>query len=109
MVCTALADEGFDVVGAPDGYQALRVVADGRPDVILLDLGLPFMDGVAFVEHWRDRVPPEERVPIVAVSALPHGDRIAHEARVDEFLAKPLDVEQLVLTVQRLTGGAAVR
>ncbi len=102
MISTALSDEGFEVLTAQDGYHALRIVAAGRPDLIVLDFGLPLLDGPSFALQWRERVPPEQHVPIIGISGLPNGADLARHSKVDEFLAKPLDLDVLVGTVTRL-------
>ncbi|HET8569876.1 MAG TPA: response regulator [Candidatus Limnocylindria bacterium] len=95
----ALRDEGFDVLTAHDGHHALRVVAAGRPDLILLDFGLPVLSGEAFAAEWRHRRP-SDRIPIIGISALPDGASIARRLELDGFLAKPLDVEQVIAAVR---------
>lgn len=102
MISTALIDEGFEVLTAQDGFDALRIVAAGRPDLIVLDFGLPLLDGPSFAAQWRERVPPEQHVPIVGISGLPNGAELARHTGVDEFLAKPLDLDVLVGAVRRL-------
>ena len=101
MITTALGDEGFEVLAAHDGYHALRIVASGRPDVIVLDFGLPHLDGPTFAEQWRNRMPPDQQVPIVGMSGLPNGPEIARRSKVNEFLPKPLDLDALVEAVVR--------
>lgn len=102
MISTALGDEGFEVLTARDGYHALRIVAAGRPDLIVLDFGLPLLDGPSFAAQWRERFPPERHVPIIGISGLPNGAALARHSKIDEFLAKPLDLDVLVGTVRRL-------
>lgn len=101
MIATALGDEGFEVLTAHDGYHALRIVASGRPDVIVLDFGLPHLDGPSFAEQWRTRFPPDRQVPIVGMSGLPNGPELARQSQVNEFLPKPLDLDALVEAVAR--------
>lgn len=57
MLREALSDEGFDVITAHDGAHALRTVAAGRPDAIVLDFDLPELSGPDAVEEWRTRRP----------------------------------------------------
>ncbi len=68
----------------------------------MLDFGLPLLDGPSFGLQWRERVPPEQHVPIIGISGLPNGADLARHSKVDEFLAKPLDLDVLVGTVRRL-------
>lgn len=71
-----LNDEGFAVESALDGQEALGVAAAGGIDIIVLDLGLPVLDGMAFADIWRSH-PGRARVPIVATSGLPQGEALA--------------------------------
>ena len=89
-----LSDEGFLVESALDGQEALGVAAGGGVDIIVLDLALPVLDGMAFADIWRRR-PGSERVPIVAMSVLPHGDEIAAGFGAAAFRQKPLDLAAL--------------
>jgi DNA-binding response OmpR family regulator len=94
MVSWALADEGYRVVEAGNGRDAFAAVQRDSPDAILLDLGMPVMDGWTFVRECRDaRVC--DGVPIVVMSA---GHRAGEATRIGvaDFLAKPFDVEVLL-------------
>jgi CheY-like chemotaxis protein len=107
-----LSDEGFSVESALDGQEALGVAAGGGLDIIVLDLMLPVLDGAAFADIWRTR-PGGERVPIVAMSGLPHGDVIAAEFGAAAFRSKPVDLAALADLLRTTAGqsepGAAVR
>lgn len=89
-----LGDDGFDVFGAHDGEHALRLAAAGDPDVILLDISLPRLDGTEFVERWRARMGPGTP-PIVAMSGRTEGAELARQFGAAEFLPKPLDLAEL--------------
>src|ERR1700687_4180315 len=74
LVSEVLRDDGYDVREATNGVEALDRLRDARPDLIVLDLMMPVMDGWAFVEELR-RKPGCGAVPIVVTSAshdLPH-------------------------------------
>ncbi|MGH2471765.1 MAG: response regulator [Candidatus Limnocylindria bacterium] len=89
-----LSDEGFSVESALDGQEALGVAAGGGLDIIVLDLGLPVLDGMAFADIWRKH-PGSERVPIVAMSGLPRGAEIAAGFGAAAFRSKPVDLAAL--------------
>jgi len=89
-----LSDEGFSVESALDGQEALGLAAGGGLDIIVLDLGLPLLDGAAFADIWR-KSPRSERVPIVAMSGLPGGEEIAAGLGAAAFRSKPLDLGAL--------------
>src|SRR5256885_11929563 len=69
-IVEALRDEGYEVIAAQDGSHALRLACAVEPEGVVLDLGLPFMDGPAFVTEWRARaaVP---GTPIIVMSGRP--------------------------------------
>jgi PAS domain S-box-containing protein len=98
---------GFEVSEAYDGVQALEVVEADLPDLILLDLQMPRMDGRTTMRRLRER---EEtrNVPIIVLSAHPVRDDAERAQMVGlgvrEFLNKPVTIEQLVAEVQRHLG-----
>ncbi len=88
--------EGYDVDSAPDGTQGLARAREGHPDVILLDLMMPVMDGWTFRdEQKRDRS--IAGIPVVVVSAL--GER--EDIDATDFVPKPCDLEVVLGTVRR--------
>jgi DNA-binding response OmpR family regulator len=100
-VAEALSYEGYEVVTAGDGAEALRVCRRDHPDVILLDLMMPGMNGWDFRRTQRV----EEgisAIPVVVVSALGRVGTIDATA----FLPKPFSLDELLATVRRLGGPA---
>ena len=103
----ALAAEGAQVVTAPDGPTALSRAETSPPDVALLDLGLPVMDGFELAGLLRARWP---RLPLIALSGYGDADDFAR-TRVAGFaahLVKPVDLERLLSALRALGGGARV-
>jgi len=90
----ALGQEGFDVRSAGDGQQALALVRDWQPDVIVLDVMLPKIDGISLVPMFRRLT----EAPIVMLSAKGDvSDRVeglTHGA--DDYLSKPFEIAELV-------------
>jgi len=89
-------------VVADDGQQALAAVAHERPDVILLDLMMPVMDGLTLARRLKGD-PATAGIPIVALTALARtqDERLAMDAGCDAFIAKPFDLEDVERVVRR--------
>lgn len=92
----ALEDQGFRILEAADGAQAVRVAARERPEVILMDLSLPVLDGLAATEQIRADPALRDTV-IVAVTAHHEQDYRARAlaAGCDAFVTKPVDFDWL--------------
>src|SRR5690348_13478387 len=98
LVRTYLERDGFRVVSAGDGRSALDLFKQARPALIVLDLMLPELDGLALMRIVRER----SRVPIVMLSARGTvADRVLgiHEG-ADDYLAKPFSPAELVVRVK---------
>jgi CheY-like chemotaxis protein len=103
LITVNLELEGFEVVPATDGQDALDQVATAKPDVVTLDVMMPRMDGWETAEKLRAN-PETAAIKIVLISAraqeadLQRGDRIG----VDAYLTKPFDPDELIGVVRRL-------
>jgi two-component system KDP operon response regulator KdpE len=97
-VAANLAAHGYEVRQAPSGEDALRLWELGRPDLILLDLGLPGIDGLAVVRHLRR----EATTPIIILSARDQErDKVpALDAGADDYLTKPFGMAELLARVR---------
>jgi CheY-like chemotaxis protein len=100
-VCDILEGEGYRVARARPGAEALERVDAERPAVILLDLMMPVMDGLAFAEALRAR--PETAAPVVVISADGNPQR-AEAVRAQGYLSKPFDIDALLAQVAALAG-----
>lgn len=103
MMRKLLEISGYQVVEAINGREAVEVAARVHPQIILMDLSLPFIDGLAATRRIRS-LPGMGDVPIVAVSAHDSADfhHEALEAGCDAYITKPIDYPQLEDTVNRL-------
>jgi two-component system, cell cycle response regulator DivK len=98
-----LAMLGYRVLEAENGQEALEIARLDCPDLILMDLGLPVVDGFAAARAIRE-VAELCKVPIVAITAY-HTlgfEEAAREAGCDEYLIKPIDFDRLENTMLRL-------
>ncbi|MBI3964967.1 MAG: response regulator [Chloroflexi bacterium] len=95
----ALVSEGYEVRTAPHGAAALRVVANEQPDVILLDMRMPVMDGWEFARVYRET--PGPHAPIITVTAASDARAWAAEIGAAGVLAKPFDIQDLITVVDQ--------
>jgi CheY-like chemotaxis protein len=99
-VSDILEGEGYRVARARHGVEALDRVEAERPDLVLLDLVMPVMDGAGFVRALRER---GDDIPTVVISAEGGAGR-ARAVGVQGFLAKPFDIDALLSRVAALAG-----
>ena len=104
MMRRLLEMSGYRVVEAVNGKQAVEKAASERPDIILMDLSLPMLDGLAATRQIRQQ-DGLGKVPIVAVSAHDSADFHAEAlaAGCNEYVTKPIDFDQLVQLLNQLT------
>jgi two-component system KDP operon response regulator KdpE len=101
-----LAARGYEVLTAHDGATALRQAADGKPDVVVLDLGLPDMDGtdvIAGLRGWTT-------LPIIVLSARTDStDKVdALDAGADDYVTKPFGMDELLARLRAAVRRSAV-
>ncbi len=99
-----LARAGYEVQGAENGQAALETAAGFAPDLILLDMRMPSMDGWAFMSAYRATSGPHARV--IVVTAARDAFAWASQVRADGFLAKPFDLQDLIATVDAAARGS---
>jgi DNA-binding response OmpR family regulator len=100
-VAEALLDEGYDVVRACDGAEALEKLRACRPGLVLLDLMMPRMDGWAFRAAQRED-PAVSRIPVIVLSA--EGKVTGLDAA--GFLRKPFELDELLTAVRHQVAAA---
>ncbi|MGN6866880.1 MAG: response regulator transcription factor [Solirubrobacteraceae bacterium] len=102
MLARTLAAEGYEVTVAGDGGGALASVERAAPDVIVLDVAMPGLDGLTVARRLRGKGLPTPILMLTARDAVP--DRVAGlEAGADDYLVKPFAVQELIARLRALT------
>ena len=96
---------GYEVVEATDGQAAIEAVLERRPDLILLDISIPKIDGWTVARMLKD-APATSNIPLVAVTAhaFQRDRTIASEIGFAEYLPKPVEPRDVMKCVERLIG-----
>ena len=107
VIDTALTREGYACVMANTASDAMRVLQSTPPDVVLLDLGLPDMDGIDVIRA----VKPELECPIIVVSARAQDEEKveALDAGADDYLTKPFSIPELLARIRVATRRRSAR
>ena len=103
LIARLLAPDGYLVSGAVDGAQALKMVADQQPDLVLLDVMMPGADGFAVCRALKHD-PATRLIPVVLITSLSESrSRIEGlEAGADDYVSKPVDAQELRARVRSL-------
>jgi len=96
-----LTEEGYHVI-AFDHYESVDHIIDFAPELILLDIRLSDGYGHLLCEDLKND-PKTKNTPVILVSGAGNLEKIAHDCRADDFLAKPFDLEDLVQMVKQYT------
>jgi two-component system, cell cycle response regulator DivK len=108
LVRRILLSEDYNMIEAVNAAEALKVLETTKPDLILMDINMPDMDGYTLTSKIKT-TPGFERVPILALTAnVMRGDKEKTlEAGCDGYIQKPLDIDQLVREVERFLARSA--
>lgn len=95
-----LAAHGYDVVAAPDGAAAIALAAKEHPDLVMVDLGMPRLDGIRVIEAVRGW----SSVPIIVVSGRTgSADKVeALDAGADDYVTKPFQIDEMLARLRAL-------
>ena len=107
MLSRRLQRRGFEVLIASDGEQGVAIAAVERPDLILMDMSLPVLDGWEATRRLK-AAPETARIPVIGLTAHAMATDRAKciEAGCDEYDTKPVEFERLLAKVERLLAGA---
>jgi len=107
LVRRILMAEDFEIMEAPNGFEALEMAREKRPDLILMDINLPEIDGYEWTERFKS-TPGFEEIPIIALTAnVMKGDREKTlAAGCDGYIQKPVDVDQVPDQIRSFLKGA---
>jgi two-component system, cell cycle response regulator DivK len=106
MLVRRLERKGFEVLVAPDGEQGVAMAHKEHPDLILMDLNMPVLDGWEATRQLKG-APDTQAIPVIALSAhAMSGDRErALEAGCDEYDTKPVRIDSLMAKIRALLPG----
>lgn len=85
----------YDVITAKSGEEALELITSAKPEIMLLDIVMPGMDGIEVLNQLRKF----STLPVIAFSASPENQEPALQAGADDFLHKPFDIEEMVAKI----------
>jgi len=102
-----LTNQDFDVLTASDGREALEVVHESDPDLILLDIMMPNMDGYQFISHLRR----ESSIPVIMITAKQQEVDIIHgfDLGADDYITKPFRLRELLVRMRAVLRRAGPR
>ena len=108
MLSRRLERKGYTVVMAVDGAQGVEAVRTERPDLVLMDMSLPVMDGWEATRRLK-RDAESRRIPVIALTAhaMAGDEQRAIEAGCDDFDTKPIDFPRLLVKIERWLGNGA--
>jgi len=111
LVRLILGRRGFDVIGANGGREGLDMVRQQLPDLVLLDLMMPDMDGWDVYQQMKAEENTRE-IPVIVVTAKAQSiDKVLglHIAKVDDYISKPFSPQELVESVEKVLGRQLAR
>jgi CheY-like chemotaxis protein len=103
MLSRRLVRNGYDVLIAEDGAKGLSAATDGKPDLILMDMSLPVMDGWEATRRLKAE-PQTRAIPVIALTAhaMSSDREKAVAAGCDDYDTKPVELERLLAKIERL-------
>lgn len=106
LIRLILGRRGFDVKGATGGIEGLRLIKEELPDLVLLDLMMPDMDGWEVYQQMKANEH-TRAIPVIVVTAKAQNiDRVLamHIAKVEDYITKPFSPQELLASVEKVLG-----
>jgi len=103
FIATLLVDRGYEIHEAPDGQQAFRMAAEMKPDLMLLDLIMPFRDGFDVLQDLK-RQDTTARIPIIIMSVKNREEEIVKGFNLgaEDYVVKPFNSLELVSRIRKI-------
>jgi len=98
VISIKLKISGYRVITAPSGREALNLIKTECPDIMLLDVIMPGIDGFEVLEQLRTF----SKLPVIVFSARPENSQKALSLGANDFLPKPFDVDDMIRRIERL-------
>lgn len=97
-----LVSQGYEVKGVKDGQEAIQLIDSDPPDLVILDIGLPGVDGYEVCRHIKSRLE-SRRIPVIVITARKSREDLQKidEAGADWYIPKPFKAAMIMETVQR--------
>lgn len=99
-----LEKEGYELLMAVDGKEAIEIIENNNPDLIITDIMMPFVSGLEVISHVRNKL--DSETPIIVFSAAGQEEMVlkAFNLGANDFMGKPFSPNELVIRVKRLLG-----
>lgn len=96
-----LEKEGYQLLIAEDGNQAKKMILEGKPDLLITDIMMPYISGLELISYVRNEL--KSKIPVIVFSSVGHEKMIlqAFELGANEFMTKPFSPNELVIRVKK--------
>ena len=107
LITTVLRQKGYRVIEAEDGREALGIIEQQRPDILILDGLMPELDGLEVCRRSKEIDPsyaPKTMIVTAVYKALWYRHQALSEIGVDQYMTKPIRMDELLARLERMTG-----
>jgi CheY-like chemotaxis protein len=107
LICEVLKNMGTEVFRANNGQEALTLLTEMEPSLILMDVNMPVMDGFTATRHIRQMTRPRRTIPIIALTADATVDdkEKCLQAGMDNFISKPFRIDEISAMLKKYLAG----